>query len=459
MEPPKRGRRDPNRRAYLRALYKPYGPVHPSEIPPRVVYNKLKAVAIDPAAKPTMETRRQADILFEKVQQASVFKSSKVEDKRRYLHNVLHALKSAMYHQGCVMHPRSFHHPGFSKARLQVIEALIEMELVHEQPSPKGSPKMSRLLPLLELKKYADADPWTFDPNVILQYVYLVDRTPEKNELPIDWSLHIAQDTQDRLKLINEVNSQYRIDYLCYDPVEDDFQERSVLRPVHYAKFTERWDWHGRLYTGQYGHQKLRNLERGTIQFNECPGVELDYSGMHPRLLYHLCEIDYRDDPYALWGKKTTDGMRLLAKKVISAAINAASRDSAISSCNKARSIYTEKKDATGRALRKSGKALHNAIQLNKAYVDAGIKFGEIYDLALRHHAPIAQYFSSDAGMWLMRIDSSIAMDVLYHFAKLCIPCLGVHDSFIVPESHGQELRETMLRYYRLRMGYFPVVK
>ncbi|MCH8047382.1 MAG: hypothetical protein IID44_27085 [Planctomycetes bacterium] len=429
----------------------------PADIPRWVVYNHLKAISIDDA-NPTTETRRQADYLFEKVQQASVFKSTKIGDKKAYLARVLHALKRAMYHEGCVLHPRNFHHDAFSKARLQVIEALIEIGMVFEHRSPKGSPKMSRLLPMPELEEYADADPWAFDPNQVTQFVSLRERKT-KLELPFDPSIHIARDTQERLELINQVNSRYEITHEHYSEWDADFTERRRLRPVHRAIFTDRWEWHGRLYTGRYGHQSLRKIERRTIEFNGCPSSELDFGGMHPRLLYHLREIDYRDDPYKLWGDDTTEAQRRLVKTLVNAAINATTRRQAIQASKFQMSRFTKERDSKGKRRYKTGKKLDDAITLHQAYRETDMTFGGIYDRAVRRHPRIADYFGSDAGMWLMRIDSSIAMDVMYHFAKRCIPCLSCHDSFIVPRQHEQDLREVMNRWYSLRFTYFPVIK
>jgi hypothetical protein len=275
--------------------------------------------------------------------------------------------------------------------------------------------------------------------------------------LEVDWGLHIARDTQERLELINEVIGQFTITFSPYSEWECDFvgPERR-LRPVHYARFTERWDWHGRLYTGRYGHQGLRKIERRTIEFNECPGVELDYGGIHPRMLYHLEGVEYPHDPYALWGAATTGPQRLLAKKIVNAAINATGRRAAISAFNNDMRTWTT---AHGERCRKQGKALENAIKLERAYRTAGGTAADIYDRMLRYHPPLAQYFGSDAGMWLMRLDSMIAMDVMYHFAKQCIPCLACHDSFIVPQPHSVELREVMLRSYYTRFGRMPVIK
>ena len=101
---------------------------HPEDIPRDAVYNQLKSVTIE--GTPTSETRRQADLLFEKkIKKTAVFKTSKLVEKGAYWQNLVHALKRAIYHEGCVRYPRNKNHPDFSKARLQVIEAAIEADL------------------------------------------------------------------------------------------------------------------------------------------------------------------------------------------------------------------------------------------------------------------------------------------------------------------------------------------
>jgi hypothetical protein len=61
-------------------------------------------------------------------------------------------------------------------------------------------------------------------------------------------------------------------------------------------------------------------------------------------------------------------------------------------------------------------------------------------------------------GLRLQRLDADIAEQVMLHFARQDIPCLGIHDSFIVPQRHEGELRETMIASYYRRIGRYPVV-
>src|SRR5207253_182289 len=115
----------------------------------------------------------------------------------------------------------------------------------------------------------------------------------------------------------------------------------------------------------------------------------LDYSGMHPRLLYHLANVRFDSDPYALWGEKTTPPMRLLAKQLINTAINATTEAKAISACNQAMSTTT--KEGEG----KTGAALLEAQRLYAAFRERGLKFKQIYELAQRRHRRISQYFGT----------------------------------------------------------------
>ena len=52
-------------------------------------------------------------------------------------------------------------------------------------------------------------------------------------------------------------------------------------------------------------------------------------------------------------------------------------------------------------------------------------------------------YFTG-IGLKLQRADSDIAEAVMLHFARQDVPCLGVHDSFLVPRQHAEELVQVM---------------
>jgi len=437
--------------------------VCPQDVPLKALY-ELPTVFIDDGV-PTARTRQQADSLFQKHILPTLPKKGarKVEQKMQHNRQLLHAAKKAMHYNATIANILRRKHPNFSGIRLQIIERFITKGFLWERRSKKGSPKMSRLVPTLKFRKYEDRDPFEFDPQMPERFVELYERGEEK--IPIFFDLntlppgHVARETHEQLDLINKINNQYKITYRVYSSIDKTFtDEWKQLRPIHYAIFTARWDWHGRIYNYKYGHQSLRKVERKTIHFSGCPSVERDYSGMHTRMLYHLNNLPYRSDPYKLWGKKTTELQRLLAKNVVNMAINARTRRAAISACSNAMRTRTD----TGK--RKKGDELLDALKLYEAYEQnkklTGMCLSDVYNLALERHKPIAKYFGSDAGMWLMRIDSSIALFIMYDFAKDCIPCLCCHDSFIVPEDYESKIIELMTKWYSLSChNHLPVIK
>lgn len=422
------------------------------ECDPYTVYNDLPAFRIEPDTTPPAATRRQADTLFDThVRPSPNFKPYKVAEKQAYFGCLIHAGQKAMHSDGCVMLPRNINHPECTKAGLQVADAAVASGLFREVRSPRGSPRMTRLLPLSKLQALPHDDPAEFDPDTRTSLVTLKDRSTGR-ELPIDWTHPVAADCQARLGFVNRVNASFRITYQAWSEW-DDSPSVKQLRPVHSAVFTGDFAHQGRLYSARHGHQSLSKRDRMSIEFDGEPCVELDYSGMHCRMMYHSLGMECPKDPYQLWGPTTTGQQRHLAKTVVVTAINARSRDSAIAACNSRLRTFND----VGK--RKTGRDSTNATRLGEAIESAGTTFRAVYDLAVSRHAAVAHLFGKDMGMKLMRLDGAIALDVLHHFASEFVPCLGVHDSFIIPASYAGELKRTMMSVYHQRLGHLPVVK
>ncbi|WP_320045162.1 hypothetical protein [uncultured Desulfobacter sp.] len=73
------------------------------------------------------------------------------------------------------------------------------------------------------------------------------------------------------------------------------------LHTIVKAVFIENFDLGGRLYSiGYYNYQKYSGDDRARIQINGDDVIELDYSGLHPRMLYAAKGIQYNDDPYSV---------------------------------------------------------------------------------------------------------------------------------------------------------------
>jgi len=156
---------------------------------------------------------------------------------------------------------------------------------------------------------------------------------------------------------------------------------------------------------------------------------------------------------------------RPLIKLMMSTAFNSPARQKAIGSCRE-EMMPTKGQDERGKSIWKTGKELEDSEVLRKARKGCGLKhstiydlFSQIYDLLVIKHAPIAHLFGSDAGIRFQRMDSAIMLDILVYFASLGIPCLGVHDSAIVPAFADKELERVMKQVYKNHIGFSPKLK
>jgi hypothetical protein len=424
----------------------------PENIPPVVAYNEVPVHFIEWNATLTAETEAQADLAFETLR--PLLKKSKLFEKRMLWRKLFHAGKKAWHPRACLAVSRAAKDRAF-RIKVQLVRAALAVGFFHLLKSKPGSPKMSRLFPTNALADRFDKDPWTVEPEPMKSFVKVRDRET-KEEIPFDPEHPVAKETQRVLELVNAVNSRYEITYRPWDDWCGEFlDDTRRLRPVLYARFTDDFTKHGRMYTGgKFGHQSLRTIERATILFDGERATELDIVCMHPRLLYHLNGMDYRGDLYAIWGPDTTGSMRLMAKVATNCLINAVSDRSAESACNNAMRTKTKNGE------RKTGKAREKAVKLYEAWLETGFKFREVLKKVRQTHKRLPDdVFGNDLGIVLQRSDSLWMLDVLHHFASHGVPCLPCHDSCVVPVSSEREAKRSMMKFYKDRFGFHPVIK
>ena len=71
----------------------------------------------------------------------------------------------------------------------------------------------------------------------------------------------------------------------------------------------------------------------------------------------------------------------------------------------------------------------------------------------MERHKPIAHHFYTGIGKELQKIDSDMAEDVMLHFAKMGVPVLPVHDSFVMHQGYEKELQDVMAKAFKGRFG------
>ena len=271
------------------------------------------------------------------------------------------------------------------------------------------------------------------------------------------------------LEWFNLIFAEYEITYRACG-------EERFLYPILYAVYTDDFEHGGRFYTGKGGHQGLKvkngRNERSTIRFNGHETVELDYGGMHMRMLYHLNNSSYSMtlDPYAdvidhigLNATQVFKSFPLIRddlKVTLLALINGTSRSKkeAINRANKR--LFRSYIDVRDPYIREEERQECEARKQN--WIQAGLTTAEnltaanVVEAFESAHAPIAHQFSTGCGLFLQNIDAQIArwvmMDMMVSETDECVPTLPVHDSFITFAEYETQLRDTMKSTYQAVM-------
>ena len=172
------------------------------------------------------------------------------------------------------------------------------------------------------------------------------------------------------------------------------------------------------MYAAEGAWQTMMKKERLKIQIANEPVVEVDYSTLHPALLYAEVGKYVPADAYVIdgWPRKLT-------KIALNTLINAPN----IHSARLAIAHHPAMSDIAEMGSQEALRAASSLI--------ADIK---------RVHAPIAHLFHKGKGLELQRRDSDMAVKVMLILSQAGITVLPIHDSFLVPASKADFLEETM---------------
>ena len=188
--------------------------------------------------------------------------------------------------------------------------------------------------------------------------------------------------------------------------------------------FAETWERGGRLYGGFW--QGMPKSFRSQLLVDGQPTVELDYSRLHPRMLYNREGLDFADafDPYTVPGFDVPPNV---AKETFNRLLN--------------------------------GKRKITFRDEDKVHFSDKYAFNAYRDAMIAHLQPIAHKFQNDEGARLQKVDSELALNVLSRCMDEGIAVYPVHDSFIVTEDNKELLTTIMLEEYENMMGNKGSVK
>ncbi|OWV69838.1 hypothetical protein ATY75_09260 [Rhizobium sp. N122] len=179
------------------------------------------------------------------------------------------------------------------------------------------------------------------------------------------------------------------------------------------------WTSGGRFYGAFW--QTMRGRHRHTIMIDGERTEEVDYDYLHARIIYAWARKKLVGDPYIIEGFP-----RNVAKRAFFIIVNAKG--------------YLKAKGAVAEYLEKKG--------MNPKLA------GKLIDAMKKRHQPVEKYFHSGKGLELQNLDAKMAEYVLRVMTvQKGVPCLPIHDSFIVPEGQVKNLVRTMKAAYEKYVG------
>jgi hypothetical protein len=187
--------------------------------------------------------------------------------------------------------------------------------------------------------------------------------------------------------------------------------------------------------------------------------VELDFDSMHPAMLYATKKSRINRDLYAVYSDaRLNKQLRPATKQMLLSLINAETRSEAKKSFVKHFNtrIYQEYLRDEWDDEEKDPPRYRQIDKLFAEVFPDAPPWQQVFQDVIDHHAPIAEYFGNktSAGRWLMFEDAEIAEMVMQTvFRQHGVMPLVNHDSFIVPESIAESVRETMITMFAARFG------
>lgn len=293
----------------------------------------------------------------------------------------------------------------------------------------------------------------------------IVVRDEKKEKLE---GVHIPEEMYQSLKKINSIlcNSEILLDLpdrLANKFFFGDHTYVDLLINKQYARiFSGNLDSGGRFYRPWW--QRISKELRSYIVINGNATVELDYKNMHPYICSKRRGADYDEskDVYMLEGVSISDELglpsylhnrefRRAVKVTINALLNSPYgriktqsefKDVVLSTVTNGVGVY---KDYLG-------------VTSYKEYIEqVDCLWIEFVELIRREFSHISDLFNDSEGLRLQKEDSDIAEEVMLHFSDKGIPCLCIHDSFIVEEQYAEELKQVMEDKHTKVIGFPPL--
>jgi hypothetical protein len=258
-----------------------------------------------------------------------------------------------------------------------------------------------------------------------VETVVLRDKSEDGQKLDIEYSdTSETRRMRSNLAYVATQLSRYQISQAATTGAYEDIRPFRLVRIFSRGSF----DLGGRFYHGPWIEMPPEDRARLLIDGEEV--VELDYSALHPRLIYMFegKPLDASEDPYELAGWESKE-LRGCVKLAFQQLLNS----KPATKLRKPRAVH-------GQELPKGG--------WTRLLTDLETK-----------HASIRGWFRTGRGLNLQRVDSDIAERVLLALLRKGICCLPIHDSFVVPASSRDALADEMEKALQNAMKHWARIE
>lgn len=311
---------------------------------------------------------------------------------------------------------------------VRAVDKLIDHELIRDvrtRPSPRA-----------ELRSYFSASDHLGQVLAGLSAAHVVMQPKEliilrgPGKLPVNYrESRVTRFARRELRELNEFLSAIRIS-VDHPEVTLQLSDRLAVggqllctsQSALYRVFTGSFVCNGRFYGGFW--QNLPSRVRGDgLRINGESVVELDIRACHLRILSRLAgqDLPFGDptfDPFSVAGME-----RRLVKSAFVILLNTRSREGA----QRALALDLAKRRGLSRPMTEDHGLARKLLQT----VESEFPFS-------------AKFWCCRYGLRLLYIDAEICSEVLRVLKGLGIPCLPVHDSFIVPQRYREVLAGVM---------------
>ena len=255
------------------------------------------------------------------------------------------------------------------------------------------------------------------------------------NTFITEHAICLALDNWDLDHLIGTMSNQkYQPDW-SYDSIDKKPRSLNFLHTQMRRIFARgSFKRGGRFFGGWW--QYIPSEYRPFITINGEPTCEVDYSELHPRLLYweaglplppgDLYDLGLRYPGFPYYDK--TQEPYKAKRKVIKAYINALLND-------------------------EKGTFALNSHQIKTL----GMNTAQLHELVINKHPLIKD--AAGKGLYYQFLDSQLAERVMLDLLSKHILCLPIHDSFICQVQHVEALKSAMLKAYQTLFTNLPALK